>query len=329
MSAPSGSSNSDKENIPPPEPPANTSFESASTEIISFSNPESVGVILHSSAQCSKEIKAREKELFKKLWWMYLLFLHYSGILGVVNEVYSSLDKQLGTWYWTVEYEKRARDILKNWKCHSLKKFRVHIEYLMEVSHADNPEMGIHHCTEQDKLVAYFTHLFDRDSFKKVFYWATPVLNIENSSPHGKWYLAQIYGNIAARVKILTDVPSGDRKADDNEYLSTYWSTITQKPRLCDVDIDDFAEQQHDDSGGRHSKRQADYKVLDNVILTVEMPAKQANAPVANAPAGTESDLEESFESGLIRFEAEIEKQKQRAAELAAASKPKRKKWKF
>ncbi|WEW61082.1 hypothetical protein PRK78_006571 [Emydomyces testavorans] len=252
MSAPSGSSNSDKENIPPLEPPADTSFESASTEVISFSNPESVGVILHSSAQCSKEAKAREKELFEKLWWMYLLSLRYSGILGVVNEVYGSLDKQLGTWYWTVEYEKRARDILKNWKCHSLKKFRI-----------------------------------------------------------------------------LTDVPSGDRKADDNEYLSTYWSTITWKPGLCDVDVDDFAEWQHDDSGGCCSKRQADYKVLDDVILTVEMPAKQANAPVANAPAGTESDLEESFESGLVCFEAEIEKQKQCAAELAAASKPKRKKWKF
>lgn len=75
----------------------------------------------------TREAETLEKELTRRLRWSYFLTLRNDHIPTITGEVFKSLDSVCGNDYFSRENMKRAKDVIKNWKCISIRRFKVRL----------------------------------------------------------------------------------------------------------------------------------------------------------------------------------------------------------
>ncbi|EGD94834.1 hypothetical protein TESG_02336 [Trichophyton tonsurans CBS 112818] len=65
--------------------------------------------------------------------------------------------------------------------------------------------------------------LFTAEKFFIVFYWAAPIVDYDKSSEKGKWYLRNVYANLAAEVKLYLDLVE---RSDSMRETNSCWDEI-------------------------------------------------------------------------------------------------------
>ncbi|EEP81602.1 predicted protein [Uncinocarpus reesii 1704] len=69
-----------------------------------------------------------------------------------------------------------------------LKQF-THVQNVKKLDCKNNPNIDMHCCGDANKLFTYFVKNFNPDKFVEIFYWAEPVLDLNQSKALEQWYI--------------------------------------------------------------------------------------------------------------------------------------------
>ncbi|KAH0538956.1 hypothetical protein FGG08_004471 [Glutinoglossum americanum] len=182
----------------------------------------------------------RLKAVIEAARWMMLLCFNHERWKDVLADVYGA-----GTDPHSQERQLAQKKILirvASWKNKSINKMIAHVAELKDLDAMAQGSMA----SSQDVLVLYdyFMNSFNQKNFLKVFFFTLPFLDVDGSSPLGKYYLQNIYANLAIRCKLHHDivVAKGGKERLSRKELLGFYNTMAHRTEFSEVDRSCFKE---------------------------------------------------------------------------------------
>ncbi|KAN0084814.1 hypothetical protein V8E54_001281 [Elaphomyces granulatus] len=113
-------------------------------------------------------------------------------------------------------------ELTKNWKSKSIQIMEKLVAEELDLA-SQNPGVSIASITAQRDVTAHFLQTFRPDKFFTVFYWIKKTIDYEGASPLGKYYMSNIFANLAGYVKLYLDSKSDDNRQMTKETILDFW----------------------------------------------------------------------------------------------------------
>ncbi|KAI5307004.1 hypothetical protein KEM56_005677 [Ascosphaera pollenicola] len=136
----------------------------------------------------------------------------------------------------------RVRQNFRSFKHKTLQNLKKHVADLCE-EHSDDPN-GIARMSDPVQLHNYFVNNFTAESFLSVFSFVDGYLDVDNSSELGKYYMREVYANIATKMKLYNDTCALNPREATAEWKEVLelWDMVPQERNFQNVTRREFAE---------------------------------------------------------------------------------------
>ncbi|KAN0080675.1 hypothetical protein V8E54_003879 [Elaphomyces granulatus] len=110
---------------------------------------------------------------------------------------------------------------------------------------SQNPGVSIASITAQKDVTTHFLQTFRPEKSFTVFYWMKKTFDYEGASPLGKYYMSNIFANLAGYVKLYLDLKSDNNRQMTKETILDFWDRMTEAKNYSQVDQTDFKKRTH------------------------------------------------------------------------------------
>ncbi|KAJ5131352.1 uncharacterized protein N7515_007391 [Penicillium bovifimosum] len=217
------------------------SMPSLANRPIPDSNPAGQHTVATGNASGSEENERPAHDNFTiMLKWHFVLNLTVEGVQSVIHECHPDMVVDSDPWK---EVLRKASHTMRSWKVASLKAMKAHIASQMLSSNSEDPESLVN-LTDAKTLNFYRT--FNEEAFYTCFRWTYEIIDLKNSPEVGRNYLRNIWANLAAHIKIWTDLTrdTGEGQstaAEKMDEIHNVWYTLTKHDHLKGATKDLFA----------------------------------------------------------------------------------------
>ncbi|OJD20990.1 hypothetical protein ACJ73_07673 [Blastomyces percursus] len=214
-------------------------------------------------------------KLHKKAKWMYLVHLNSDDATTIIHG--GKLLKD------SIEYEmilKKVRDCAKGWKHRSINKMIDYVSNVIEAERTAQPTYSIANAKEKDLLYEYFIERFTKEDFIDIFVWTVDILDYDNSSELAKWFMMQVFANLAVEEKLHVDITSKHREKSREGWgsraaLLQFWDDLGGQEQFDPVHLGEFAEVQSKPSKQSKSSKTKN-KPVSTILIQSTRPAPTA-----------------------------------------------------
>ncbi|KAI9746854.1 MAG: tRNA-splicing endonuclease subunit sen54 [Chaenotheca gracillima] len=177
----------------------------------------------------------------RKTRWMMLLYLnnvHYEKVIFQVFDTKSPHPDSL-------LYRQTRTTIMnsvKAYKHETIKNMLAHVGKLKSMQGAQGGLLRS--SSDVGVLNEFFCETFNKENFLNVFHFMNGYLDVDNSSDLGKYYLRNIYANLAAQCKLLSDRMEKNEPGirDLREEIGAFFDSMPTKSEFDGVSKAEFAE---------------------------------------------------------------------------------------